>query len=95
MRAELVIGNLAGLIADYGTLPADPTLRLVAEALRLSAHVLADGPGQLPGQLTGRLAGQADPGVRDLLQRTRHWPAPWLRPLTATIIPQAAPSSAP
>ena len=67
-------------------------MRLVASALRLSAHVLADHPGQLPSQLTGRLAGQPDPQLRDLLQRTRSWPAtPWLRPLTASLTPPGGP----
>ena len=76
MTAKLATGTISGLLADYDTLPADPALRLVAGALRLSAHVLADDPGQLPSQLTGRLAGQPDPQLRDLLQRTRPGPQP-------------------
>ena len=92
MTAKLATGTIPGLLADYDTLPADPAMRLVAGALRLSAHVLADDPGQLPSQLTGRLAGQPDPQLRDLLQRTRSWPAtPWLRPLTASLTPPGGP----
>ena len=92
MTAKLAAGTIPGLLADYDTFPADPALRLVASALRLSAHVLADHPGQLPSQLTGRLAGQPDGQVRDLLQRTRSWPVtPWLRPLTASLTPPGGP----
>ena len=92
MSAKLTTGDVSGLLADYDTLPSDPAPRLVAAALRLSAHVLADDPGQLPGQLTGRLASQHDPQLRDLLQRTRRWTAtPWLRPLTASLTPPGGP----
>ena len=92
MSAKLATGNVPGLLADYDTLPSDPAPHLVAAALRLSAHVLADDPGQLPSQLTGRLAGQHDPQLQDLLQRTRRWTAtPWLRPLTASLTPAGGP----
>ena len=92
MNAKLTTGNIPGLLADYDTLPSDPALRLVAGTLRLSAHILADDPGQLPSQLTGRLASQRDPQLRDLLQRTRRWTAtPWLRPLTASLTPPGGP----
>jgi len=92
MTAKLATGTIPGLLADYSTLPVDPATRLVASALRLSAHVLADHPGQLPSQLTGRLASQPDPQLRDLLQRTRSWsPTPWLRPLTASLAPPGGP----
>jgi WD40 repeat protein len=91
MHAKLVMGDMPGLLGDYSTLPADPAANLVAGALRLSAHVLAGDPGQLPGQLTGRLANQDDQHLRDLLQRACLWPAPWLRPLTASLIPPGGP----
>jgi WD40 repeat protein len=92
MQAQLAIGNLPGLLADFDTVPSDPALVLVAGALRMSAHVLADDPGQLPGQLTGRLTSQRDPQLRDLLQRARGWSAtPWLRPLTASLLPPGGP----
>jgi WD40 repeat protein len=92
MTAKLATETIPGLLADYGTLPDDPAMRLVAGALQLSAHVLADHPGQLPSQLTGRLASQANPQLQDLLQRARSWPAtPWLRPLTASLTPPGGP----
>jgi WD40 repeat protein len=92
MNVKLATANIPGLLADYDSLPSDPAVQLVAGALRLSAHVLADDPGQLPSQLTGRLASQHDPQLRDLLQRTRSWPeTPWLRPLTASLTPPGGP----
>ena len=92
MNAKLTIGNVPGLLADYDTLPSDPILGLVAGALRLSAHVLADEPGQLPSQLTGRLTSQPDLQLHDLLERAQHWSAtPWLRPLTASLTPPGGP----
>jgi WD40 repeat protein len=92
MNAKLAAGNVPRLLADYGTLPSDPVVQLVANALRLSALVLADDPRQLPGQLTGRLTGEQDPQLRDLLQRTRRWAVtPWLCPLTASLTPAGGP----
>ena len=92
MTAKLATGTIPGLLADYDTLPDDPALRLVASTLQVSAHVLTGHPGQLPSQLTGRLTGRPDPQLRDLLQRTRDWPAtPWLRPLTASLTAPGGP----
>ena len=92
MTAKLATATITGLLADYDTLPSDPALRLVADTLRLSAHVLARDLSQLPSQLTGRLASQTGPQLRQLLQRTRHWSAnPWLRPLTASLTPPGGP----
>jgi WD40 repeat protein len=92
MNAKLTTGNAPGLLADYDTLPSDSAMRLVAGALQLSAHVIVKDPGQLPSQLTGRLASQHDSQLRDLLQRTRRWPAgPWLRPLTGSLTPPGGP----
>jgi WD40 repeat protein len=39
-------------------LPDEADLRLIQEALKLSAHILSVDPGQLPTQVTGRLLGQ-------------------------------------
>jgi WD40 repeat protein len=92
MDTKLTIGDIPGLVADYDGLPSDPAVRQVADTIRLSAHVLADDPGQLPSQLTGRLGNQHDPQLRDLLLRARLWPAgPWLRPLQASLIPPGGP----
>ncbi len=92
MNARLTIDSVPGLLADYDSLPSDPVVRFVADAHRLSAHVLADDPRQLPSQLIGRLTGVADLELRDLVERTRRWHAnPWLRPLTASLTPPGGP----
>lgn len=43
-------------------------LRLVQEALRLSAHIVRSDPAQLAGQLTGRLLSAEAPAVERLLR---------------------------
>ena len=80
ITTKLATGTIPELLADYDILRADPALRVVSGALRLSAHVLADDPGQLPSQLTGRLADHTDPRLQGLLQCLRQWPAPWAAP---------------
>ena len=47
--------DVNGLIAEFDYLDDLDWLRLIRNALRLSAHVLAVDPGQLPSQLVGRL----------------------------------------
>jgi hypothetical protein len=42
-------------------------LRLVYEAVRLSAYVLAQDRTQLAGQLCGRLGGRTEEGIRRLV----------------------------
>ena len=44
-----------GLSAAYGEHSSGDTMRLVADAIRMSLHALQEDPGQLAGQLFGRL----------------------------------------
>jgi WD40 repeat protein len=68
------------------------SLQLVLDALRLSAHVVRRDPTQLAGQLVGRLLSSDDTAVTRLLQQVREWKsAPWLRPLSATLMPAGGP----
>jgi WD40 repeat protein len=61
-------------------------LRLVASALRLSAHVLAEHPEELSGQLVGRLIRRAEQEVVALRERVcAITPHPWLRPLGTSL----------
>ena len=55
LLAKLEATDIAGLIDDYRSASDDADLRLVRDALILSAHVLRRSPGQLTGQLVGRL----------------------------------------
>ena len=87
IEAKLTATNVNALLADYDALPDDLELRLVQEALRLSAHVLAEHPEELLGQLLGRLLGRQEPGIVPLLANARPLHGrPWLRPLFRCLI---------
>jgi WD40 repeat protein len=83
--------RLHDLLVDYlrAQYPDPKALRYVAEAMRLSWHVIARDPAQLPSQLIGRLTNFKDlPAIKSLLDRLSAWQgAPWLRPRTASLIP--------
>src|SRR4029077_6163816 len=75
------------LIADYETFVAEsPELRLIRDALRLSAHVLGKDRAQISSQLFGRLLGHSEPDLRALVEaaRSRHQ-GPGLWPRTASL----------
>jgi transcriptional regulator with XRE-family HTH domain len=92
LRARLAARAVSGLLSDYDEVPADADVRLVQGALRLSAHVLAEEPGQLAGQLLGRLSSVASSAVQGLLQQAGAQVAwPWLRPLAASLTPPGGP----
>ena len=55
LQTKLNIFDITVLIADYNLYPKEETLRLVGDALRLSAHILNSDKLQLPSQLLGRL----------------------------------------
>jgi WD40 repeat protein len=84
--SKIVTVDINALLADYGPFTEDEELRLVHEALRLSAHVLASQPDQLQGQLWGRLQDRAEPGIQSLLKQAgERGAAPWLRPRAASL----------
>jgi WD40 repeat protein len=86
LRTKLDTTDIAGLIADYRSLPDDADLRLVRDALVLSAHILSRDKAQLPGQLTGRLLSFQSSAIQGLLEKTRRAKLKaWLRPLTASL----------
>jgi WD40 repeat protein len=63
-------------------------LRLVQDALRLAAPVLAKDPMQLAPQLLGRLLPFEEPEIQSLLERANRWSGrTWLRPLAACFTP--------
>jgi len=63
-------------------------LKIIKQALQLSAHVINQYPKQLAGQLTGRLLlFEKQPTIQKLLQQISQTKIPWLRPLTASLIP--------
>lgn len=61
-------------------------LRLIQQALQLSAHVLQTDHAELPSQLFGRLLNQAHPAVKKLLNQAEGESSGiWLRPLKASL----------
>jgi hypothetical protein len=55
LRGKLAHTSPAAVVADFSLVRDDEELRLIGEALRLSAHVLARDSDALAGQLLGRL----------------------------------------
>jgi WD40 repeat protein len=89
MDAKLDACGITPLVADYDWFSSrDENARLLHEALRLSAYVLANDRRQLPGQLLGRLAENSSPAIdnvrRQALQYSRGF---WLRPSRCLLTP--------
>ena len=88
LEAKLRATAVNDLLADYETFnEEDQSLRLVRDALRLSAHVLVRDRKQLAPQLLGRLLGQGTPSLYAFMEEAklrRKWL--WLRPRTGSLI---------
>ena len=89
MDAKLDACGITPLLTDYDWFASrDGNARLLHEALRLSAYVLADDRRQLPGQLLGRLAENSSTVIetvrRQALQYSR---SSWLRPSRCLLTP--------
>jgi WD40 repeat protein len=86
LQAKLTATGPVALVADFDLLPSDLELRLVRDALRLSAHVLARDAGQLPSQLHGRLPTEQRPAVQAMLAQARtRQHRTWLRPIRSSL----------
>lgn len=82
-------GDLYSLLIDYELALStaldrqSAELRLVQDALRLAAPILARDSGQLSTQLLGRLLAFDEPEIKALLEQAKAWSEePWLRPLS-------------
>ena len=62
-------------------------LKLIQDAIRMSANALADDKNQLAGQLMGRLQHFATPEIKTLLTQAKQKEAPILYPLTPSLLP--------
>jgi WD40 repeat protein len=92
LQAKLIAAGPVALVADYDLLPDDLELRLVRDALRLSAHVLAREPGQLPSQLSGRLPADQGPAIQAVLGQVRaRQHGTWLRPIRSSLAAAGGP----
>ncbi len=89
MDAKLDACGVTPLLADYDWFAArDENARLLHEALRLSAYVLAYDPRQLPGQLLGRLAENTSPAIDTVRQQALQYSrGSWLRPARCLLTP--------
>lgn len=90
LEAKLHATDIHALIADFatgqGTGTGTGTLRVLTDALRLSAPALAGAPGELRSQLIGRLLGRDEPGLAAFVREAgADCTRPWLRPLQATL----------
>ena len=86
LRSKLNATDVNALLGDYSPfLEKDEELRLVRDALRLSAHVLAWNPAELPGQLLWRLLDRREMGICSLLRASEGSGTPWIRPRRASL----------
>jgi WD40 repeat protein len=85
LSAKLSATDAAALADDLDRLPGDAEARLLVNALRLSAHVLAQDPGQLAGQLWGRLPSDNHPAIEALLAGAKRNNQSALLPTTASL----------
>jgi GTPase SAR1 family protein len=83
---KLAVCKVDSLLSDYNFFPEDRELRLVQNAVRLSANQLSRDCYQLPAHLHGRLLGEKAPAIHDLIKNAAQKAAkPWLRPCVASL----------
>jgi hypothetical protein len=86
LSSKLRATDVNALLADYSFFAEkDQELRLVRDALLLSAHVLARSPAELREQLWGRLLDRPESGIQNFLQAGEGSGATWLRSRKATL----------
>ena len=92
LRRKLEVAGVNRLIEDLAPLRDDDEARMLAGALRLSAHVLNHQPRQLAGQLLGRLSSADGPAIGALLGAARTGAdRPLLAPLRRSLTPPGGP----
>jgi WD40 repeat protein len=93
MAAKLGATDVRAVLQDYDYVTdRDAEPHVVHEAIKRSAQILQQDPAQLAGQLLGRLSSRSEPGIGNLLDSAVQWRgAPWLRPLTHSLIPPGDP----
>jgi WD40 repeat protein len=84
LAAKLRATDVVRLLADFDLVSRDAVVRLVRDALRLSAYHLARDPGLLRSQLHARLLGVDCPEIQQLVERGVG-PPPSLRLLTPAL----------
>jgi WD40 repeat protein len=86
LDSKLRAADINAVLADYSFfVENDQELRLVRDALQLSAHILARNPVQLREQLWGRLLDPREAGIRGLVLASEGLGTHWLRPRKASL----------
>src|SRR5512138_1661593 len=73
LYGRLLTTDVHTLLEDLDAFGCDRDLRLLQDAIRLSAHVLEKDSSQLAGQLIGRLMTCRQPDIDALLDRAKAW----------------------
>lgn len=91
LQAKLEASGVGGLLEDFETYlgrepPAEgEDVAMVAEVLRLTAHVVGRDPNQLASQLIGRLDAET-PWIQALVTKSRRWTrSSWLEPVSTSL----------
>jgi len=85
MRVKLQ-GKVSSLIADYEFVANDPDVKLVQQALQLSAYVLDKDPNQMASQLVGRLRATHSTEILSFLKTIRDTQATtWIEPMCPSL----------
>ncbi len=94
LQAKLQFTDVDALFEDFNYIREDKTLRVIQEAIRLSAPILSKDVSQLGSQLIGRLQELDIPALRDLVASIRIADKPepaWLDPTKVNLdIPGSA-----
>ena len=87
LEAKLKGADVNALISDYTGLAGEgQELRLIRDAIGISAHILGRDRRQLAPQLLGRLLNRKEEHVQRLMDGARSWNQElWLRPRTASL----------
>ncbi|MEM8484437.1 MAG: NB-ARC domain-containing protein [Bacteroidota bacterium] len=88
LQAKLNFTDADALFEDFNYVREDKTLRVIQEALRLSAPILSSDASQLGNQMIGRLQELEIPAIRDLVDAVRITGKPepvWLDPIKVNL----------
>jgi hypothetical protein len=87
IEAKLRAAGIGATLGDYEELARDQPVRLLGQALRLSAHALARDQSCLLSQLFGRIGLNQDLELANVMTRAAHeQTGPWLCSRTASLV---------
>lgn len=87
LQGKLLATDVGSVAADFDLLALDSDLRMIQEALRLSAAPLTSDPYQLAAQLCARLIPDR-PQITEFVTELKSWRGTtWLKPLDRLLMP--------